>query len=56
MSLHTHFHCLLQIVTDFVSVTRTRLFRKSRVLLKNYHSIQIFLPFHWLRAHHVTCK
>ena len=21
-----------------------------------YYSMQIFLPFHWLRAHHVTCK
>ena len=23
---------------------------------KNYHSLQILLPFHWTRAHHVTCK
>ena len=22
----------------------------------NYHSKQIFLSFHWPRAHHVTCK
>ena len=22
----------------------------------NYHSMQMFLPFHWPRAHHVTCK
>ena len=22
----------------------------------NFHSMQMFLPFHWLRAHHVTCK
>ena len=22
----------------------------------NYHSLQIFLPFHWTRAHHVTSK
>ena len=21
-----------------------------------YHSMQMFLPFHWPRAHHVTCK
>ena len=21
-----------------------------------YHSMYFFLPFHWLRAHHVTCK
>ena len=21
-----------------------------------YHSMQIFLPFHWPKAHHVTCK
>ena len=21
-----------------------------------YHSMQLFLPFHWPRAHHVTCK
>ena len=21
-----------------------------------YHSLQIFLPFHWLRTRHVTCK
>ena len=21
-----------------------------------YHSMQIFLPFHWLKAHHLTCK
>ena len=20
----------------------------------NYHSMQVFLPFHWPRAHHVT--
>ena len=22
----------------------------------NYHSMQMFLPFHWPRAHQVTCK
>ena len=22
----------------------------------HYHSMQMFLPFHWPRAHHVTCK
>ena len=22
----------------------------------NYHLMQIFLPYHWPRAHHVTCK
>ena len=22
----------------------------------HYHSMQIFLPFHWPRTHHVTCK
>ena len=22
----------------------------------NYHSMKSFLPFHWVRAHHVTCK
>ena len=22
----------------------------------NYHLMQMFLPFHWPRAHHVTCK
>ena len=22
----------------------------------NYHSMHSFLPFHWPRAHHVTCK
>ena len=22
----------------------------------NYHLMQIFLPFHWPTAHHVTCK
>ena len=21
-----------------------------------YHSKQLFLPFHWPKAHHVTCK
>ena len=21
-----------------------------------YHLLQIFLPFHWLKAHHATCK
>ena len=32
----------------------------SRILHKcivgYYHSMQIFLPIHWPRAHHVTCK
>ena len=23
---------------------------------KSYHSLQMFLPFHWVRAHHVTYK
>ena len=23
---------------------------------KNYNLMQIFLPFHWPRVHHVTCK
>ena len=22
----------------------------------NYHSMQMLLPFHWQRAHHVICK
>ena len=28
----------------------------SRKTINNYHSKQIFLSFHWPRAHHVTCK
>ena len=28
----------------------------TRVKKLNNHSLQIFLPFHRLRAHHVTCK
>ena len=28
----------------------------SLVNNRYYHSMQIFLPFHWLKAHHVTCK
>ena len=30
--------------------------QKSRKQNCNYHSLQIFLPFHWRRAHHVICK
>ena len=28
----------------------------SRVKVTCYHSMEICLPFHWRRAHHVTCK
>ena len=30
--------------------------KKSRKQNRNYHSLQIFLRFHWPRAHRVTCK
>ena len=26
------------------------------IIIVSYHSMQIFLSFHWLRAHHVACK
>ena len=31
-------------------------FTHEQSSISDYHSMQMFRPFHWLRAHHVTCK
>ena len=35
---------------------RVKVGRRMLCKYKYYHLMQMFLPFQWPRAHHVTCK
>ena len=40
----------------FCGAVHGTVFGRGPVRKYYYHSVQNFLPFHWLRAHHVTCN
>ena len=43
-------------IIDQLATDKSRYFAKPRPIFVNYRSMQIFLPFHWLKAHHMTYK
>ena len=49
-------HELLYAEKAFVQVMVVAWIGRRLVSVGHYHSKQIFLSFHWPRAHHVTCK
>ena len=46
----------LRQIIDLLATDKSQHFAQPRPKIVNYHSRQNFLPFHWPKAHHVTCK
>ena len=54
--LHVQSCCFANLNLLIFCRSRWRRRRRCLSLSIHYHSKQIFLSFHWPRAHHVTCK
>ena len=58
MKRKKHFHRMIILFSRIIInvIILKQLVASGDVNIGDYHSMKMFLPFHWPRAHHVTCK